>query len=291
MDYTVSYQDNINVGTAKVIVTGKGNYTGTVTKTFTIVKGDGQKPGAPDVPGVKELSKCTITLSKTTYTYDGKAKKPAVTVKDGTTVLKAGTDYTVAYRENKNAGKAKAVITGKGNYKGTVTKTFTIKVKTGTSHRAGAYQYKVTGVSTVSMIGLTNKKATKVKVQNTVKIGGKSFKVTAIANNAFKKNKKVTSVEIGNNVKTIGTSAFEGCTKLNKATIGTGVTQIKSSAFKNCKKLATITVKSTKLKKVEKNALLGIKSTAKVKVPAKKLASYKKLFKNKGQGKKVRIVK
>ena len=138
---------------------------------------------------------------------------------------------------------------------------------------------------------MTDKKATKVKIPKTVKIGGKSFKVTAIGNNAFKKNKKITSVEIGNNVKTIGTSAFEGCTKLNKASIGTGVTQIGSSAFKNCKKLGTITVKSTKLNKVGKNALRGIKSTAKVKVPAKKLSSYKKLFKNKGQGKNVKIVK
>lgn len=284
-DYTVKYQDNVNAGTAKVIVTGTGNYTGTVTKTFTITEAD--KPE----PIVKELSKCTITISKTAYTYDGTAKEPAVTVKDGATVLKAGTDYTVAYQDNKNAGTAKAVLTGKGNYKGTVTKTFTITVKKNTSHKAGAYQYKVTGASTVSVTGLTDKKATKVKVPKTVKIGGKSFKVTAIGNNAFKKNKKITSVEIGNNVKTIGTSAFEGCTKLNKASIGTGVTQIGSSAFKNCKKLGTITVKSTKLNKVGKNALRGIKSTAKVKVPAKKLSSYKKLFKNKGQGKNVKIVK
>ena len=285
VDYTITYQDNVNAGTAKVTVTGMGNYTGTVTKTFIITE------AAKQEPSVKELSQCTITLSKTAYTYDGKAKKPAVTVKDGGTVLKAGTDYTVAYQNNKNAGKAKAAITGKGNYKGTVTKTFTITVKKGTSHKAGPYQYKVTGASTVSMTGLADKKVTKVKVPKTVKLGGKSFKVTAIANNAFKKNKKVTSVEVGNNVKTVGTSAFEGCTKLSKATIGTGATQIGGSAFKNCKKLGTITIKSTKLKKVGKNALQGIKSTAKVKVPAKKLSSYKKLFRNKGQGKNVKIVK
>ena len=110
-DYTVKYQDNVNAGTAKVIVTGTGNYTGTVTKTFTITEAD--KPE----PTVKELSKCTITISKTAYTYDGTAKEPAVTVKDGATVLKAGTDYTVAYQDNKNAGTAKAVLTGKGNYR------------------------------------------------------------------------------------------------------------------------------------------------------------------------------
>ena len=81
VDYTITYQDNVNAGTAKVIVTGMGNYTGTVTKTFTITE------AAKQEPSVKELSKCTITLNKTAYTYDGKAKKPAVTVKDGATVL------------------------------------------------------------------------------------------------------------------------------------------------------------------------------------------------------------
>ena len=237
------------------------------------------------------MSKCAITLSKTAYAYDGTAKNSTITVKDGATVLKAGTDYTVAYQNNRNAGTAKAVITGNGNYKGTVTKTFTITVKKGTSHKAGSYQYKVTGVSTVTITGLTDRKVTKVEVPKTVKIGGKNFKVTAIGNNAFRKNKKVTSVEIGNNVTAIGTSAFEGCTKLNKAAIGTGVIQIENSVFKNCKKLGTITVKSTKLTKVGKSALRGIESTAKVKVPAKNLSSNKKLFKNKGQGKNVKIVK
>ncbi|MCI8301014.1 MAG: leucine-rich repeat protein [Lachnospiraceae bacterium] len=284
-DYTVTYQDNVNAGTAKVIVSGIGNYTGAVTKTFTITEGDKQEPGT------KELSKCAITLSKTAYAYDGTAKNSTITVKDGATVLKAGTDYTVAYQNNRNAGTAKAVITGNGNYKGTVTKTFTITVKKGTSHKAGSYQYKVTGVSTVTITGLTDRKVTKVEVPKTVKIGGKNFKVTAIGNNAFRKNKKVTSVEIGNNVTAIGTSAFEGCTKLNKAAIGTGVIQIENSVFKNCKKLGTITVKSTKLTKVGKSALRGIESTAKVKVPAKNLSSNKKLFKNKGQGKNVKIVK
>lgn len=96
-DYTVSYQNNVNVGTATVIVTGIGNYTETVTVDFTIEKAEVRQ---------KEISKCKITLSTTSYTYDGKIKKPAVTVKDGKTTLKLGTDYTVSYKNNKNAGKA-----------------------------------------------------------------------------------------------------------------------------------------------------------------------------------------
>ena len=77
-----------------------------------------------------DISKCTATLSATKYTYDGKAKTPTVTVKNGTKTLTKGTDYTVAYKNNTNAGTATVTITGKGSYKGTITKTFTIEKDT-----------------------------------------------------------------------------------------------------------------------------------------------------------------
>ena len=80
-----------------------------------------------DMPTTKPLSGCTITLGSDTYTYDGKAKAPTVTVKDGTTTLTAGTDYEVVYANNTNVGTAKVTINGKGNYTGTVEKTFQIK--------------------------------------------------------------------------------------------------------------------------------------------------------------------
>ena len=77
----------------------------------------------------KPISECTVTLKPTSYTYDGKTKKPAVTVKDGTKTLTSGTDYTTAYSKNKNAGTAVVTITAAdtGNYKGTTTANFTIK--------------------------------------------------------------------------------------------------------------------------------------------------------------------
>ncbi len=77
----------------------------------------------------KPISECTITLKPNSYTYDGKTKKPAVTVKDGTKTLTSGTDYTAAYSKNKNAGTAVVTITATetGNYKGTKTVNFTIK--------------------------------------------------------------------------------------------------------------------------------------------------------------------
>ncbi len=71
----------------------------------------------------------TITLSATKYTYDGKAKKPTVTVKDSNGKTISSSNYTVTYSANTNVGKATAKVTFKGNYSGTVSKTFTINPK------------------------------------------------------------------------------------------------------------------------------------------------------------------
>lgn len=132
-DYTVTYINNINVGTATATISGAGNYTSYVTTTFRITPAPTEKPEKPEKPGKPEktdISKCTVTLSATSFKYDGKEKKPSVTVKNGTKVLTAGTDYTVSYSDNIKAGTAKVVITGKGNYTGSVTKTFKIVEET-----------------------------------------------------------------------------------------------------------------------------------------------------------------
>lgn len=113
-DYTVEYKSNTDAGTAKAVITGKGNYTGTIEVAYKIK------------PAKIEKSNTTVNLSKTVYTYDGKAKKPGVTVIFGDTTLKKGTDFTVKYKSNKAIGTAKAVISGQGNYTGTITVTFKI---------------------------------------------------------------------------------------------------------------------------------------------------------------------
>ena len=82
--------------------------------------------GAKLTVNAKNASTFTETLATTSYTYDGTAKTPAVTVKDGSTALTNGTHYTVAYSNNVNAGTGKVTITGKGNYTGTKELTFTI---------------------------------------------------------------------------------------------------------------------------------------------------------------------
>jgi len=178
--------------------------------------------------------------------------------------------------------------------------------------------YKVTksGKSngTVEYCKSTNSKAKTIKVPATVTINGINYKVTSIANNAFKNNKTVTKIVIGKNVKTIGSSAFSGCNKLKTVSIGANVTKIGSNAFykcikltkitipakmttigkqafSGCKKLKTITIKSKKLKSVGKNAFKGISSKAKIKVPSSKLKKYKQLLKKKGQKSTAKITK
>lgn len=114
-DYTVKYSNNVNAGTATVIIAGKGNYSGSINRTFKI--------------SGKSIGAFTVTLEKDTYTYDGTAKTPVVTVKDGNKTLNLNIDYKPIYIKNINAGTATLTIRGEGNYKGNIDKTFTILPK------------------------------------------------------------------------------------------------------------------------------------------------------------------
>lgn len=167
--------------------------------------------------------------------------------------------------------------------------------KVDTVLKSSTASYKVTSADasepTVVYTGAKNKKATKVTIPATIKADGVSYKVTSIAKNAFKNNKKIKSVTIGKNVTTIGTSAFQGCTALKKVTIPEGVKTISAKAFYGAKNLKTITIKSTVLKKVGSNAFKGIHAKATINVPKKKYTAYKKLLKGKGQAKTVKIKK
>lgn len=132
-----------------------------------------------------------------------------------------------------------------------------------------------------------------VKIKSSVKVLGITYKITAIAANTFKNNKKITSVTIGSNVTSIGKSAFEKCTKLKSVTLSKNVESIGKNAFKDCKKLKKITIKSTKLDAdgVKKGAFSGINKKVVVKVPKSKYSAYKKLLRSKGLNKKAKIKK
>lgn len=114
-DYTVSYSNNVNAGvnTASVTVTSNDNssYKFTATKNFTIAPAPISGAMIVNIPSV---------------TYDTKAHTPEVTVTFNGSPLEAGKDYDVAYTNNINAGTATVTVTGKGNFTGTASKTFTI---------------------------------------------------------------------------------------------------------------------------------------------------------------------
>ncbi len=76
---------------------------------------------------VRRISSSEVKLSKTSYKYDGKAKKPSVTVRYCGKKLKKNRDYTVSYANNRKRGTAKVIVRGKGDYSGTITKTFRIR--------------------------------------------------------------------------------------------------------------------------------------------------------------------
>ncbi len=116
-DYTLSYETNIEAGTAKVIINGLGNYIGEIQKNFQIV------PKAITKAMVNAIPDITYTGAKITT-----ATGLILDIKDldNGNALTEGIDYTLTYEDNQNAGTAKVMITGKGNYKGKLTTTFQI---------------------------------------------------------------------------------------------------------------------------------------------------------------------
>ena len=121
-DYTVKYSNNTKVGTASLTITGKGNYKGTLTKTFVI----------KEVP--LDSSEIEVSLNKDLFKYkDGKAQKPSVSVYFNGKKLKAKTDYTISYldaSENKvepiSSGTYYVRVSGEGNFKDDLDKEFEI---------------------------------------------------------------------------------------------------------------------------------------------------------------------
>ena len=110
-DISVTYENNINVGTATIIYTGKNNYTGEIRKNFQITEASITDDMIANIPSV---------------TYNTRAHTPEVTVTFNGSPLEAGKDYDVAYTNNINAGTAPVTVTGKGNFTGTASKNFAI---------------------------------------------------------------------------------------------------------------------------------------------------------------------
>ncbi|WP_353845071.1 fibronectin type III domain-containing protein, partial [Ruminococcus sp.] len=137
-----------------------------------------------EIPALSRISisKASVTLSTSTYAYDGKAKKPGVTVKLNGKTLKNGTDYTVSYSNNTKVGTATVKITGKGNYTGSVSKTYSIK-----------NNFKKATVSGISTKAFTGKNITQ---SITVKYNGKTLKKGTDYTVSYSNNKKIGTATV-----------------------------------------------------------------------------------------------
>ena len=116
VDYTVEYQNNLNVGIGIVVIKGKGNCSGRKVCWFDITNCD-----------ISEISKIDIQ----DCAYYGKAVVPEMVLENNGTSLVKDKDYTVTFKNNDSVGTATAVINGIGNYSGTIEKTFQIKLPIG----------------------------------------------------------------------------------------------------------------------------------------------------------------
>ncbi len=181
-------------------------------------------------------------------------------------------------------------------------------------------KYVVTQVNgtknAVEYAGPIDAKASTITVPDMIVVNGATYQVTSIAKNAFKNNKSLKKITIGNYVEKIGDNAFYGCSALASVKLGKNVTAIGNKAFYNCKKLTSITIPS-KVNKIGKQAFYkcsnlkkitiktskltkkNVKSKAfgkiykkpTIKVPKKKLKVYKSLLKARGVSSKAKIKK
>ena len=278
-DYEVSYSSNTEIGTATMDINFKGQYVGHLTRTFNVVQ--------------IEMSDENITVTGIHNTrYTGKKiVMSKLAVQAGGRTLTPGTDYTVAYKNNLNPGTAEITIAGKGNYTGTVVKTFNILILKGSTYTVGTMKYKVTnaatnGKGTVAIMGTvkakTDRTFTSLSVPSAVKIGGITYNVTMVNVGAFSGYTYLKKVVIGNGIKAIGSNAFYGCKSIASIIIGRGVTAIGGKTFYGCSKLASISVLSSSIKLIGKETFTRIAAKPVVVVPKAKLAKYKQLMKNAG---------
>ena len=147
-----------------------------------------------EIPALSRISisKASVTLSTSTYAYDGKTKTPSVTVKVNGKTLKKDTDYTVSYSNNTKVGTATVKITGKGNYTGSVSKTYNIK-----------NNFKKATISGISNKSYTGKNITQ---SFTVKYNGKTLKKGTDYTVSYLSNKNIGTAT----VKVTGKGSYAG---------------------------------------------------------------------------------
>lgn len=135
--------------------------------------------------------------------------------------------------------------------------------------------YKITGTGknrTAEYVKSTEKNPVSVSVLSSVKLQGKTYKITSVGKGAFKNSKKLKIVKIGKNVKKIGKQAFSGCTKLTDVALGKNVSSIEADAFNKCTALTLITIPS-KVARIGDRAFYQCKNLQCIIVKTKKLTA------------------
>ena len=249
-DYSISYENNINPGTGKMIVTGLGRFKGT-TRIIPM-----------DITA--SFANCSFSYEDE-YVYQGKPIVPKVTgyfIGKEKIELIEGKDFTVSAEDNDKPGIASVTIRGLGPYRSSVTtRSFKIREAGNTNGVTGkkplakgktfTYSFgtfKVTSKSTKNpTVTLTrvNSSPKSLKIPDKVYDSNRvAYKVTAIGPNACKNKSNLKTLTVGKNVTSIGKNAFYGCGKLGKINFQSTNIKIGQNACKKIKSKAVISIKS-----------------------------------------------
>lgn len=280
-DYTLTYQNNKNVGTATVVIKGLGRFIDSTTANFTITS--------------KNIAKTNIAVNSAGCVYTGYAITPVVVVKDGDVTLQPNKDYVLGYYNHVNVGTATVVVEGKGNYTGSVNKSFTIskadqKIVVSSYYQI-AYgtaptQLYINRTSGDGQITYSSSDSKIVSIDSTGKMTFKKIGSAVIAVNvAETANCKAQTLYVTVNIipkrATVSSVKVKGKTltvkwKKDKSASGYIVQYSTSKNFKKGVKTVTISKNKTVSKKIK-----GLKANKKYYV---RVCSYKKVSGQKVQG-------
>lgn len=188
-DYTIVYSNSVNAGKATMLITGTGEFTGTVKKTFTIEKVNLAKAAEKDI----SIAFAEAAESGFTVVQDKSGAKPEVNVTYKGTALTEGKDYSVSYSANKAVGTGKVTVKGIGNYTGTLKNVLTFKITEkdindlSVTVTAADLKYKANG----------RYKASVTVLDNGVKLSSKEYTVGAVENVVITKSEDGEETQCG----------------------------------------------------------------------------------------------
>ena len=269
-----------------------GEFVTEIKEAGRYVREDVYKPAeskpddvAPEEP--KEPEKPSGTESTETETTGTVLESSALTSPTGE--IPANSTFTVTDSDPKKPTVAFNGVTDVNASEVEIPKTITfdgvtyevtsVAIEGFTSQKDQA-NYEVTGNDvknlTVAYKGTTDKKKTAVTIPEYNTYKGIKFKVTTVADKAFKGNKKIKNISGASAVTEIGDDAFNGCTNLKSVTVGEDLESIGKNAFKNCKKLQKVKIKSKKLETIGNSAFNNCTSLKSLSLNSKNLSKIDK---------------